>query len=68
MNALCTQIITAMLEGLLDEETHAGKFGSRLTHQIHHALGRIAIGQKIIYEKHLVARLQIILAHAYIVP
>ena len=67
MNALRTQIIAPMLESLFYEESHPGQFGSGLTNQIHHTLGRIAIGQEIIYEKHLVARLQIILAHAYII-
>ena len=52
---LRTQAIASVLESFFYEETHSGQLGPRLPYKIDNPPGGIAVGQKIIYEKHLVA-------------
>ena len=67
MDAHAAEFVATVLEGFLDEEAHAHEFGTGLLHEVENTLGRVAVGQEVIDEEHLVALLQIVAAHANVV-
>ena len=65
MYATSTQFLATTLEALLDEEAHALQGGTSLLHQVDDAIGRIAIGQEVIDEQHMVVLSEIVAADTY---
>ena len=67
MDALGDQRVAPVLEGLLDDEAHSREPRPGLTHQVEDPFCGVAVGQEVVDEQHVVARMQVIPAHADVV-
>lgn len=67
MHSLATQIVAAVLERLLNNESHANKLGARLVYEVNDAFGSVAVSKKIVYKQHLVALAKILFAYHHVI-